>query len=98
MTGGAGLGQSDRVDNAKHIAEAYFETRNYERAREVLRGVLAEHPNDPAALADYARAEYLLDNYPGAASSRLRRTSRRTAGRDGHAHLCAIPRWPGSAV
>ena len=69
MTGGAGLGQSGRVDNVKHLAEAYFETRNYERAREVLRGLLAEHPNDPAILADYARAEYLLDNYPSAASS-----------------------------
>jgi Tfp pilus assembly protein PilF len=52
---------------AIHIADAYFDSRNYERAREVLRRSLAEHPNDPDLLAQHARAEFLLDNYPAAA-------------------------------
>jgi tetratricopeptide (TPR) repeat protein len=69
VTSGAGPDQSGRADDAKHIAEAYFETGNYERVREVLRGPLSEHPNDPALLADFARTEYLLKNYQSAASS-----------------------------
>jgi len=59
----------DRVDQAVQIAGAYFESRNYERAREVLSRSLAEHPNDPGLLAQHARAEYLLKNYSGAARS-----------------------------
>lgn len=48
---------------------AYVETGNYERARDVLRHSLSQHPNDPALLSQYARAEYLLDNNASAASS-----------------------------
>jgi Flp pilus assembly protein TadD len=59
----------DRADEAIHVAEAYFDTKNYERAREILRRSLSQHPNDPALLGQHARAEYLLDNYPSAASS-----------------------------
>lgn len=59
----------DRFDDAIHRAEVYFETGSAERAREVLRGSLSRHPNEPSLLAQHARAEYLLDNYPGAAAS-----------------------------
>jgi tetratricopeptide (TPR) repeat protein len=52
-----------------HVVDAYFETGNYERARKVLRGLLAQKPNDPDLLAQNARAEYLLENYPSAAHS-----------------------------
>jgi Flp pilus assembly protein TadD len=57
----------DPAHQARHVAEAYFESGNYERAREVLRGLLAEHPNDPGLLAQCAGAEYMLENYPAAA-------------------------------
>lgn len=59
----------DRFGDAIHRAEVYFETGNAERAREVLRGSLSQHPNEPSLLAQHARAEYLLDNHPGAAAS-----------------------------
>jgi tetratricopeptide (TPR) repeat protein len=65
----ADVERADRAGQAIHIAGAYFDTKNYERARDVLRGALAEHPHDPALLGQHARAEYLLENYPGAASS-----------------------------
>jgi Flp pilus assembly protein TadD len=64
-----GLDQSDRVGGAIHVAGAYFDSGNYERAREVLRGSLAEHPNDPGLLAQHARAEFLLNNFAAAAWS-----------------------------
>jgi tetratricopeptide (TPR) repeat protein len=57
------------VDQAIHIAEAYFETENYERGREILRRSLSQHPDDPSLLAQYARAEYMLENYDGASRS-----------------------------
>ncbi|WAJ46598.1 hypothetical protein OK015_09120 [Mycobacterium sp. Aquia_216] len=57
------------VDQAIHIAEAYFDTENYERGREVLRRSLAQYPSDPGLLAQHARAEYLLENYDGASRS-----------------------------
>jgi Flp pilus assembly protein TadD len=66
MAGEAGI---DRPEDALRVAEAYFETANYARAREVLRRSLAQHPNDPALLAQHARAEYLLNNHQGAAWS-----------------------------
>ncbi|MHA7648924.1 tetratricopeptide repeat protein [Mycobacterium sp. ML4] len=44
-------------------------SKNYQRAREVLRRVLAEHPCDPLLLAHNARAEYLLGDHAQAASS-----------------------------
>src|SRR5215470_15690927 len=59
----------DQADQAVRIADAYFDTENYERAREVLRRSLAQHPSDPGLLAQHARAEYVLDNYDGAARS-----------------------------
>ncbi|OBK44363.1 tetratricopeptide repeat protein [Mycobacterium sp. 1081908.1] len=59
----------DQPDQAVRLAEAYFDSKNYERARDVLRQSLARHPNDPSLLAHHARAEYMLDNYPGAAWS-----------------------------
>lgn len=59
----------DRVDEAIHAANAYIETGNYQRARDVLRHSLSQHPNDPALLRHYARAEYSLDNYTSAAWS-----------------------------
>jgi tetratricopeptide (TPR) repeat protein len=59
----------DQADQAIHIAEAYFETENYERGREVLRRSLSQHPDDPGLLAQHARAEYLLENYDGASRS-----------------------------
>ena len=46
----------DPAQKAIHVADAYFDSRNYERAREVLRRSLAEHPNDPDLLAQHARA------------------------------------------
>lgn len=57
------------VAEAIVVAEAYIESKNYERARDVLRQVLAEHPNDPTLLAHNARAEYLLGNHNEAALS-----------------------------
>jgi Flp pilus assembly protein TadD len=69
VTSDAGLDRSDRAPEALHVAWAYFDTGNYERAREVLRGSLAEHPTDPTLLAQHARAEYLLNNHPSAAWS-----------------------------
>lgn len=59
----------DQADQAIHIAEAYFETENYERGREILRRSLSQNPNDPGLLAQHARAEYLLENYDGASRS-----------------------------
>lgn len=56
----------DRAEHAAYVAEAYFESKNYARARDVLRQSLAQHPNDPALLAQHARAEYLLGNNAGA--------------------------------
>ncbi|OMC44460.1 tetratricopeptide repeat protein [Mycobacterium sp. IS-1264] len=58
-----------RPDQVVHVTDAYIDSKNYERARDVLRQALSQHPNDPVLLARYARAEYMLDNYPGAASS-----------------------------
>jgi Flp pilus assembly protein TadD len=55
------------AQKAIHVADAYFDSGNYERAREVLRRSLAEHPNDPDLLAQHARAEFMLGNYPAAA-------------------------------
>lgn len=63
MTSGA-----DPVAEAIAIADAYIESKNYQRAREVLRQVLAEHPEDPGLLAHHARAEYLLGDHAQAAS------------------------------
>jgi Tfp pilus assembly protein PilF len=57
----------DPAAAAIHIANAYFDSGNYERARDVLRRSLAEHPHDPDLLTQHARAELLLDNYPAAA-------------------------------
>lgn len=51
------------------LAQAYNETGNYERAREVVSRCLAENPNDPALLTQYAYAELLLENYASAARS-----------------------------
>jgi tetratricopeptide (TPR) repeat protein len=59
----------DQADQAIRIAEAYFDTENYERGREVLRRSLSQHPEDPGLLAQHARAEYLLENYDGASRS-----------------------------
>src|ERR1700742_2791169 len=59
----------DQADQAIRIAEAYFETENYERGREVLRRSLSQHPDNPGLLAQHARAEYLLENYDGASRS-----------------------------
>lgn len=61
--------QPDQVAEAIMVADAYIESKNYQRAREVLRQVLAEHPNDPGLLAHNARAEYLLGDHAQAASS-----------------------------
>ncbi|BBY22000.1 tetratricopeptide repeat protein [Mycobacterium stomatepiae] len=59
----------DQADQAIHIAEAYFDTENYERGRDILRRSLAQNPADPGLLAQHARAEYLLENYDGASRS-----------------------------
>lgn len=59
----------DPVAEAIVVADAYIESKNYQRAREVLRQVLAEHPSDPGLLAHNARAEYLLGDHAQAASS-----------------------------
>ena len=66
MARDAGVGH---VAEAIHVAEAYFDTKNYQRAREVLRSSLSQHPNDPLLLAHRARADYLLNNHPSAAQS-----------------------------
>ena len=71
----------DRATEPSHPhRRAYFDTENYERAREVLRRSLAEHPNDPGLLGQHARAEYLLENYAGRCAERVRRLVRRAAG------------------
>lgn len=59
----------DPVAEAVFVADAYINSKNYERARDVLRDVLAEHPNDPALLANNARAELMLGNHGQAATS-----------------------------
>ncbi|WP_205876913.1 tetratricopeptide repeat protein [Mycobacterium camsae] len=57
------------VAEAIVVADAYIASKNYSRARDVLRQVLAAHPNDPGLLAHYARAEYLLEDHAQAAAS-----------------------------
>ena len=59
----------DPVAEAIAVSDAYIDSKNYQRARDVLRGVLAENPNDPVLLSHYARAEYLLGNHQQAALS-----------------------------
>ncbi|WP_287041678.1 tetratricopeptide repeat protein [Mycobacterium sp.] len=59
----------DPVAEAVAVADAYIESKNYQRARDVLRQVLAEHPNDPVVLAHYAQAELMLGNHAQAAAS-----------------------------
>src|ERR1700744_4324204 len=66
MTADAGV---NRANDAIRIAAAYFDTRNFERAREVLRTALTEQPNNAMLLIHHARAEYALKNYSGAAWS-----------------------------
>lgn len=61
--------QPDSMAEAIAVADAYIESKNYQRAREVLRQSLAEHPNDPGLLAHNARAEYLLGDHTQAAAS-----------------------------
>ncbi|MFV8170085.1 tetratricopeptide repeat protein [Mycolicibacterium peregrinum] len=51
------------------VAEAYLDTRNYQRAAEVLQSALAEDPNDAGLLAQYARAQLGLKDYDGAAQA-----------------------------
>ncbi|WP_205876915.1 tetratricopeptide repeat protein [Mycobacterium camsae] len=58
----------DPVAEAIAVANAYIESKNYHRAGEVLRQVLAEHPEDPGLLAHQARIEYLLGDYAQAGS------------------------------
>jgi Flp pilus assembly protein TadD len=69
MSQDASTDQRAQKDQAIHLATVYCNTGNYERARDVLRSVLAENPSDPALLAHHARAEYMLDNFEGAAWS-----------------------------
>jgi tetratricopeptide (TPR) repeat protein len=59
----------DRVGDAIALARVYIDSRNYARARNLLRQNLAQSPNDPALLAEYARTELLLKNYDVAAQS-----------------------------
>ncbi|WP_156689014.1 tetratricopeptide repeat protein [Mycobacterium sp. Marseille-P9652] len=66
MTSGLGVDQGDDV---LRLASAYFDSKNYERARDVIRRGLAQHPNDPALLARHAQAEIALGNYQAAAHS-----------------------------
>ncbi len=64
------MSQDAGVDrDANQVADAYFEVGKYESARDVLSRALSQHPNDPELLAQYARAEYLLKNFPAAAHS-----------------------------
>lgn len=60
MTAGAG---------PREVAEAYLETRNYQRAAEVLQSALAEDPNNPILLARYGQACLGLKDYRRAASA-----------------------------
>lgn len=57
------------VDDIVHAARLYADTRNYARARQLLGQALAENPNDPAVLAQYARVEHLLGHHEVAANS-----------------------------
>lgn len=66
MTSQPGLGG---IDEACGVANAYIDTGNYERAREVLGVALSQSPNDAALLATYARAELALGNSWRAAHS-----------------------------
>jgi Flp pilus assembly protein TadD len=47
-----------------HVVRAYLETGNYERARELLRGLLSQSPSNPDLLKLDAHTEYMLENYP----------------------------------
>lgn len=60
---------SDDVDAAVRVSRAYIDARNYLRADEVLRGALAESPNNPRLLVEHARARYYLEDYVPAAYS-----------------------------
>src|ERR1700748_3015171 len=60
MTSGPGLG---RIDEVVALADAYVDAGKYESAREILSRSLAQNPNDPTLLANYARAELALGNY-----------------------------------
>ncbi|MBY0387641.1 MAG: tetratricopeptide repeat protein [Mycobacterium pseudokansasii] len=60
---------TDHVAEAVHIASAYADTGNYERARDVLRRALATDPHDSRLLVRHAQAEHALGNYAGAAWS-----------------------------
>ena len=57
------------VDDIVHAARLYADSRNYKRARELLGQALAQHPNDPAVLAQNARVEHLLGHHEAAANS-----------------------------
>lgn len=59
----------DNAEAATEIARNYIATGNAERAKDVLRAALSQHPNQPLLLAEYARAELLLDNDLSAAHS-----------------------------
>jgi tetratricopeptide (TPR) repeat protein len=64
------VSQDAGVDqDANRLVDAYFEVGKYEAARDVLSRLLSQHPSDPDLLAQYARAEYSLKNYPSAARS-----------------------------
>ncbi|WP_322859813.1 tetratricopeptide repeat protein [Mycobacterium europaeum] len=66
MTSEAGV---NRADGALRLAHAYYETKNYERARDVTRVALSQNPNDPDLLALHAATEHALQNYWPAANS-----------------------------
>jgi Flp pilus assembly protein TadD len=54
---------------AIHTARHYIDIRNYDCARDVLRAVLAEDPDEPGLLTEYARAEICSQNFQSAAYS-----------------------------
>jgi Flp pilus assembly protein TadD len=54
----------NQLADGAHVVRAYLETGNYERARELLRGLLSQHPSSPDLLKLDAHTEYMLENYP----------------------------------
>jgi Flp pilus assembly protein TadD len=50
-------------------AELYVDARNYSRARQVLSTALAENPDDPALLTEYARVGVYSKDFQSAAAS-----------------------------
>lgn len=57
------------VNEAVRLSDAYIDTKNYDRARQVLRTALSQWPDEPDLLASNALLELRLQNYKSAETS-----------------------------